>query len=110
MHHIFIGHPSARVLPGLADRETRTPVVGLTITAAVGSVGSVYHAVSDCRRLSEEFTVEGSVVLRVTAEVGQVRELQQRDTRVAMVCGIGESLWPVNAFLDPWFLFVDVRR
>lgn len=54
-------------------------MLGLTITAPVGSVGSVYHAVSDCRRLSEEFTADGSVVLRVTAEVGQVRELQQRE-------------------------------
>ncbi|CAM9980346.1 unnamed protein product [Ectocarpus sp. 6 AP-2014] len=61
-----------------AERETRTPVLGLTITAPVGSVGSVYHAVSDCRRLSEEFTAEGSVVLRVTAEVGQVEEVRRR--------------------------------
>ncbi|CAM9693149.1 unnamed protein product [Ectocarpus sp. 12 AP-2014] len=61
-----------------AEREARTPVLGLTITAPVGSVGSVYHAVSNCRRLSEEFTAEGSVVLRVTAEVGQVEEVRRR--------------------------------
>ncbi|CAN0473057.1 unnamed protein product [Ectocarpus sp. 8 AP-2014] len=72
----FVSSRSRRF--GLFGRETRTPVLGLTITAPVGSVGSVYHAVSDCRRLSEEFTAEGSVVLRVTAEVGQVDEVRRR--------------------------------
>lgn len=51
------------------SRETRTPVLGLAVTAPVDSVGSVYHAVSACRRISEEFTADGSVVLRVKVEV-----------------------------------------
>lgn len=53
-------------------RETRTPVLELVVKAPVGCVGSVYHAVTECRRLSEEFTADGSVVLRVAVEVAQV--------------------------------------
>lgn len=44
----------------------------LRVTAPVESVGDVYHAVSGCKRLSEEFTADGSIVLRVAVELGQV--------------------------------------
>lgn len=44
----------------------------LKVTAPVESVGDVYHAVSGCKRLSEEFTADGSIVLRVAVELGQV--------------------------------------
>lgn len=40
--------------------------------APVSCVGSVYHAVTECRRLSEEFTADGWVVLRVAVEIAQV--------------------------------------
>lgn len=53
-------------------RETRTPMLRLRVTAPVESVGDVYHAVSGCNRLSEEFTADGSIVLRVAVELGQV--------------------------------------
>ncbi|CAN0367910.1 unnamed protein product [Pylaiella littoralis] len=69
---------ASRLCLQAAERETRTPVLGLTVTAPVESVGSVYHAVSDCRRLSEEFTADGSVILRVKVEVGQVDEVRRR--------------------------------
>lgn len=44
----------------------------LRVTAPVESVGDVYHAVSGSKRLSEEFTADGSIVLRVAVELGQV--------------------------------------
>ncbi|CAN0106485.1 unnamed protein product, partial [Hapterophycus canaliculatus] len=69
---------ASRLCLQAAERETRTPVQGLTITAPVHSVGAVYHAVTGCRRLSEEFTAEAAVVLRVAVEVGQVDEVRRR--------------------------------
>lgn len=50
-------------------RETRTPVMRIRIKAPVDSVGGVYHAVSDCERLAEEFTADGSVVVKVAVEL-----------------------------------------
>eukprot|EP00904_Undaria_pinnatifida_P002513 jgi/Undpi1/12262/HiC_scaffold_5.g01938.m1 len=61
-----------------AERETRIPVLRLKVTAPVESVGDVYHAVSGCKRLSEEFTADGSIVLRVAVELGQGEEVRER--------------------------------
>lgn len=55
-----------------ATRETRTPMLTLRVRAPVDSVGGVYHAVSNCERLSEEFTADGRVVLRIAVELAQV--------------------------------------
>lgn len=70
-------HPPTRPVADVR-RETRTPVLELVVKAPVGCVGSVYHAVTECRRLSEEFTTDGSVVLRVAVELAQVRSAEVR--------------------------------
>jgi len=44
----------------------------IRIKAPVDSVGGVYHAVSDCERLAEEFTADGSVVVKVAVELSLV--------------------------------------
>eukprot|EP00903_Cladosiphon_okamuranus_P012188 g11431.t1 len=69
---------ASRLCLQAAERETRTPVLELVVKAPVGCVGSVYHAVTECRRLSEEFTEDGSVVLRVAVEVAQAEEVRRR--------------------------------
>lgn len=66
------GAQSRYGLPPIVQRETRTPVLQLSVTAPVGYLGGVYHAVSECQRLSEEFTADGGVALRIAVELGQV--------------------------------------
>lgn len=69
---------TARLCLQEAERDTRTPVLKLSVTAPVGSLGGVYHATSECQRLSEDFTEDGSVVLRIAVELAQVDEIRRR--------------------------------
>lgn len=68
--------PKSYLLPSTLHsphyREIRTPVMKIRIKAPVDSVGGVYHAVSDCERLAEEFTADGSVVVKVAVELSSV--------------------------------------
>lgn len=71
----------------------------LSVTAPVDSVGAVYHAVSDCQRLSEEFTVGGSIVLRVAVELGQVSQAENPFTPLYTAV-----LHVQNPDFSKWFL------
>ncbi|CAN0482355.1 unnamed protein product, partial [Discosporangium mesarthrocarpum] len=63
---------AARLCLQRAERESKVPVSTLLVTASMQSIGGVYQAVAGCQRLSEEFTVDNMVRLKITAEVDQV--------------------------------------
>ncbi|CAN0294665.1 unnamed protein product, partial [Ascophyllum nodosum] len=69
---------AARLCVQAAEREIRKPVKRLRVKAPVESVGAVYRAVTDCERLAEEFTADGSVVVSVAVELTMVGEVRRR--------------------------------
>ncbi|CAM9980930.1 unnamed protein product [Choristocarpus tenellus] len=50
----------------------------MLVTAPIQSIGGVYQALACCQRLSEEFTSDNRIRLKVMSEVGQVEDVIQR--------------------------------
>jgi putative IMPACT (imprinted ancient) family translation regulator len=55
------------------------PQTTLRVEAPMALVGAVYHAVSKCTRVSEEFTAD-SIVMTVTAETAQISDVMSHIT------------------------------
>lgn len=81
-------------------RETLTPVDQVQVSSPIAAIGGVYNAVSDCRRLKEEFTADGMVTLRIAVDVGKVGDspvIARNSVSADMQLSVG---WQMTALKD----------